>query len=153
QFVAFQSDDNDLIANVSGRNVYLRNLSGTPVTTLVNFNKDNTGPGNAAATDPAITPNGQFVVFVSSATDLSATVTATALQNVYVRNLQSQTNQVASVNTTGTATGNGPSANSVVLGFDAPAITPDGSAVAFTSGASDLVTNDTNGHDDVFVHN
>ena len=63
--------------------------------------------------------------------------------DIFVRDLQSGTTTLVSVNQAGTASGNGFSEN--------PLISADGRFVAFVSEASDLVASDTNGQPDVFV--
>ena len=45
----------------------------------------------------------------------------------------------------------GGQANSGTFGIDYPVLSADGRFVAFTSDASNLVPDDTNGHYDVFV--
>lgn len=65
--------------------------------------------------------------------------------NVLIRDRQLGTTALVSVNRFGTGPGNGPSDG----GY--PLISPNGRFVAFTSAASDLVDNDTNGGWDWFV--
>jgi hypothetical protein len=68
---------------------------------------------------------------------------AKSASNIFVRDLQTGTLTLVSLNSAGTAGGNASSVN--------PVISADGRFVAFESRASDLVANDTNGHSDVFV--
>jgi hypothetical protein len=45
----------------------------------------------------------------------------------------------------------GGQANSGTFGIEYPVLSADGRCVAFSSDATNLVPDDTNGHDDVFV--
>ena len=98
--------------------------------------------GKKSAGDSAISADGRFVAFTSSASDLVANDTNGA-SDVFVFDLKKGTTALVSVNLAGTGTGNG--------GSFGPVISPDGRFVAFVSGASDLIANDTNGKGDVFV--
>lgn len=57
--------------------------------------------------------------------------------------MQTGTTTLVSANRLGTGSGNGPSTT--------PVLSDDGRFVAFSSSASDLVENDTNGQPDIFV--
>jgi Tol biopolymer transport system component len=52
-------------------NVFVRHVDEA-FTTLVNVNRDGTGPGNAPAPEAQLSPGGRFVVFRSTASDLVA---------------------------------------------------------------------------------
>ena len=87
--------------------------------------------------------NGRYVAFVSHAGNL---VTNTMLQEplqVFVRDLVASNTVLISVSTNG----RGGDANSF-----GPMISSNGQFIVFASEASDLVSNDTNGLSDVFVH-
>src|SRR5262249_5319963 len=91
---------------------------------------------------PAISADGRFVAFESDASDLVAGDTnGKGDVFVYDRTLAQMTR--VSVATDGTQ-GDGASTQ--------PAISGDGRYVAFTSSATTLVVGDTNGYEDVFVH-
>jgi Tol biopolymer transport system component len=90
--------------------------------------------------DPTISADGGRVAF-ACATDRIMPGAPTAF-NVYARDMATATTFRVSVDATG-GDADGPS-------FD-PALSADGSQVAFTSTATDLVANDTNGSADVFV--
>jgi Tol biopolymer transport system component len=140
RFVAFDSYANDLVANdnIGTSDVFIRDLQlGT--TTLVSVNRFGTGSGNGDSGWPVISPDGRFVAFQSSATDLVAAFDTNGHSNdVFVRDLQLGTTTLVSVNRVGTGSGNDFSV--------APWITPDGRFVAFSSSATDLVAVfDTNG--------
>jgi Tol biopolymer transport system component len=144
RFVAFVSEASDLVATDTndpgfrGSDIFVRDLqSGT--TTLVSVNKDGTDSGNNRSSVPVISADGRFVAFLSDASDLVAADNNGA-GDVFVRDLQSGTTTLVSVNKDGTDSGNGFSGG-------APAISADGRFVAFTSSAHDLVATDTNSID------
>src|SRR5205823_7807786 len=85
--------------------------------------------------------NGQFVVFQSRATDLTANAT-NGWESIFVRDMASGVTTLVSVNANGDA-GDYSSLN--------PQITPDGRFVVFESMADNLVENDTNKLTDIFV--
>jgi len=103
-------------------------------------------PGGAAGNDhsyfAAISGDGRFVSFASFAGNL-VTGDGNGKSDVYTRDLSSGKMTITSL------------ANSGVLGNDsilgAPAINHDGSVIAFTSYASNLVAQDNNGYADVFI--
>ena len=97
--------------------------------------------GNSNSNLPAISADGRFIVFVSGATNL-VTGDANGINDVFVRDCQSGTTERASV-ATGGAEGNASSYES--------SISADGRFAVFYSDATNLVTGDTNGTNDVFV--
>ena len=122
--------------------VFARNLT-TGVTTLVSVNSAGTGGGNDISYKPAISADGNFVAFNSMASNLSLSDT-NSTSDVFLRNLTTNTTTLVSKNLAGTGGGNGGSYN--------PAISADGSLVAFLSYANSLVSaGDYNGEKDVFV--
>jgi hypothetical protein len=143
RFVAFQSYASDLVANDTNgtRDVFIRDLQ-TGITTLVSVNRFGTNSGNNASERPALSADGRFVAFESGASDLVANDT-NARADVFVRDMQTGTTTLMSVNRTITNGGNDFSTNAQ--------ISPDGRVLAFTSRATDLVASDTNGTNDVFV--
>ena len=105
--------------------------------------------GSSTSSDPAISSDGRFVAFLSLANNLVANDTNGA-RDVFVRDTctgagggcTTDTIRV-SVSTAGAQADSGSST--------APAITPDGRFVAFSSSASNLVAGDLNGVADVFL--
>jgi hypothetical protein len=143
RYVAFQSRSTDLTNNpdLNGTfDVYLRDLQ-TGTTTLISVNPSGAA-GNGSSANPVFTPDGRYVVFQSTASDLVPNDT-NGTTDVFMRDLVTGTTTLVSVNSAGTGSGNGASQNAFV--------TPDGRYVAFESSASNLVPNDTNGATDVFV--
>jgi Tol biopolymer transport system component len=150
QYALFASTSDNLVVGSGGKampeavpahmNVFLRNRQ-TGATVLVSVNAAGTAGGNGDSYPCAISSNGQFAVFQSSASNLVPGDTNSA-GDVYVRDTVNNITTLVSVGTNG-APGNGASGDAV--------ITPDGRYVAFDSAASNLVVLDTNGIQDVFV--
>ncbi|MCH8815340.1 MAG: thrombospondin type 3 repeat-containing protein [Chloroflexi bacterium] len=98
--------------------------------------------GDFGAIDSAISDDGRYVAFASTSSALVPGDT-NGLADVFVRDrLTGETTRV-SVDSLG---------NEGDWNSSRPEISGDGRYVAFRSGASNLVANDTNGIDDVFVH-
>lgn len=141
--VAFVSSATDLLGGAGDTNgvadVFVRDrVAGT--TTRVNLTSAG-HQSSGAASDPAISGDGRYVAFVSSATDLVAGDT-NGVADVFVRDTVAGTTTRVSV-TAGGAQVAGASAT--------PAISPSGDWVAFASTATNLVGGDSNGVADVFV--
>jgi Tol biopolymer transport system component len=100
--------------------------------------------GNGASYRASLTPDGKYMVFVSSATNLvSGEANTNNSSDIFVKNLISGEVKRVSVDSDGNQA-NGHS--------ESPSITPDGRYVVFESRASNLDANDTNNVEDVFVH-
>ena len=101
------------------------------------------GPnGDGASSNPGISRDARFVVFASKASNLVPDDTNGAY-DVFVRDLTLETTERVSV------AGDGTQANA---GSFYPAISGDGRFVVFVSEATNLVPGDTNGVDDIYVH-
>jgi hypothetical protein len=98
--------------------------------------------GNGPSVSPQITPDGRFVLFTSSASDLVTNNNRAFACNLFLRDRASNTTTLVSVNLSG-AGGNGDS----IFGQ----VSTNGRYVVFQSDASDLVAGDTNGVSDIFV--
>ena len=99
--------------------------------------------GNASSAHPAVSADGRWVAFTSRSSNLVAGDTNGA-DDVFLFDQQSGGTIRVSVGPDG-AQGNSYSSGVVSL-------SADGRWIAFTSAASNLVPFDTNGHEDVFVH-
>ena len=110
-------------------------------TTLVSVASDGT-QGNDDSNWPAISADGRYVAFHSTASTL-VPGDSNGTYDIFVRDRQTGATTRVSVASDGTQ-GNGISYS--------PAISADGRYVAFHSGASTLVIGDANGQVDVFVH-
>jgi len=110
--------------------------------TLVSVDTTGTA-GDDFSGNPAISGNGRIVAFQSAAPDLVAG-DGNGTHDIFVRDMAANTTRRVSVDTGG-GDPNGPSLF--------PAVSADGTFVAFISSASDLVAGDNNGRDDVFLRN
>jgi len=137
----FTSSASNLVAGDTNNNndVFVHEVA-TAETTRVSVASDGS-QANSASTESVISPDGRFVAFQSTATNLVADDTD-GTWDVFVRDLAARQTACVSCTARGT-TGNGHS-------FRA-SISRQGRFVAFTSRASDLVAGDTNGEYDVFV--
>ena len=145
RFVAFTGFTNNLVNNDtnSSQDVFLRDMeSGT--TKLVSLNAAGTASGALGGSDLLdITPDARFILFSSHAVDLTSDPDGNGLgTDIYVRDVLNNVTKLVSVNSAGTASGNGTSLEGK--------ISADGRYVVFTSLASDLVANDSNTRD-VFI--
>ena len=142
RFVSFGSNSSGVVAGASGYQVYLRDrVLGT--TELVSAT-DAGVPGNGGSTPSfirGVSDDGRYITFSSIASNLAAG-DGNSASDVYVRDRVDGTTHLVSVATDGSFP-NAPSANQV--------ISADGSVVAFDSGATNLVADDTNAAHDVFV--
>jgi len=148
RLIAFQSRDDQLVEgdrNLAG-DVFVRDLEAD-TTTLVSQRAaplpSLTGLGASVVAAGGLSADGRYVVFVSDADDLAAGDT-NGLADVFVHDLTAGTNLLISINAAADGSGDGVSRDAV--------LSADGHSVAFVSGASNLVNNDTNALDDVFVH-
>ncbi|HVM12348.1 MAG TPA: hypothetical protein VM638_07735, partial [Actinomycetota bacterium] len=142
RFVAFGSAASNLVpGDANGvSDVFVRDrVRGT--TERVSTAADGS-EGNASSGNPAISADGRLVAFHSNASNLVPGDT-NGRQDIFVKDRETGEVRLVSVRPDGTP----PSAASSF-----PAISADGSRVAFHSDAADLVPGDTNGRRDVFVH-
>jgi Tol biopolymer transport system component len=143
RWVLFTSGASDLVTNDNGwwhLDVFLRDRASN-TTTLISENLQHAGGGNSHSAGGSVSTNGRYVLFESAASDLVATDT-NELNDVFVRDTQTQTTTLVSVGVGGLAG----SSN-----CESAAMTPDGRYVAFVSYATNLVAGDTNKIPDVFV--
>jgi len=115
------------------------NASWTPLVSVNSHGQQ----ANGASSNPSIAYGGKHVVFESVATNLGGKDTKDNL-DVFVRNLATKKTTRVSVGRHNKQT-NG---NNFF-----PVISGNGNIVAFQSDSSNLVKNDTNEHEDVFVRN
>ncbi len=142
-FVVFMSDADNLVSNDHNGlviDIFLRNRTNG-VTRLVSVNVGGTGGGNGHSLVSSFTPDGRFIVFESTASDLVSNDT-NRVSDVFVYDRVDGKTVLVSANVAGQS-GNGASSDAV--------ITPAGRYVAFVSTARDLADDDTNGIPDVFV--
>jgi Tol biopolymer transport system component len=151
RYVAFSSEATDLVPGGTtpfGRDVFVRDLK-TATTILVSVDKFGGDGGNSLSFNflgsGIISDDGRYVAFVSLADNLVDNDTNGNF-DVFVRDLQTATTRRESVDVLGRQTSGNPSE----LGERA-AISGDGHYVVFDSVAADLVSNDGNFAEDVFI--
>lgn len=133
RYLAFASDAPDLAAGDTNRvrDIFVRDLQlGTNI--LVSADTNGLAPAKGFSTLPAISADGRYVVFCSTASSLVAGDT-NRYQDVFVRDLTAGTTTLVSVSTNGINSGDG---DSVLLSLSA-----DGRFVLFASPARNLTTN------------
>jgi Tol biopolymer transport system component len=144
--VAFDGLDGSLVGNDNNHayDVFARNLP-TSFTELISAGlaglPSATPNGSCFISSSSVSSNGQYVAFSSEADNLAGG-DANGLRDVFVHDAGSGTNILVSINTNGVP-GNGFSTD--------PAMSGNGRYVAFTSGSSDLVPNDTNNVAEIFL--
>ncbi|THJ24858.1 MAG: hypothetical protein CAF45_003440 [Nitrospira sp. CG24E] len=126
RLVAFVSSATNLVASVSGQQIYVKDRQAGQTTVISKSSGGVVGTGASSA--PAISADGRFVAFVSASTNLVAGVNGT---QIYLHDRQTgQTTLVSKDNSATPAPGNGASAT--------PAISSDGQFVAFASLSTNL---------------
>jgi hypothetical protein len=156
RFIAFGSTATNLVSGVTSgvQQVFLRDActgaTGCTTSTILVSTPDGTTPGGDKSEQPRVSTNGQIVTFASLATNLVASDT-NAVEDVFVRNTCAG---AASGCTKGTVRVSVSAASSPQQGNAAslsPAISGNGHFVTFISFANNLVANDVNGADDIFL--
>jgi RHS repeat-associated protein len=155
--VAFQSDATNLLSGFSSNNgsdydVYVRDLDANGIilntTRLVStIGESEKNGGNDESDWPVLSPDGRYVAFTSAATDLvPGFVDANAGQDdLFVRDLQSNTTVLVTANQAGTAGGSG------LFAFNLPDIRRFAAGTLFfNSSMPDLTPGDRNRFGDAF---
>ena len=148
--VAYESDANNLLGAGVDTNgstdIFLRDRTTPGAETTERVSVDsNEAQVNGDSTNPSISADGSKVAFQSDASNLIASDT-NGTTDIFVRDRILGTTERVSVRSNGIQQIQG-KGNS----FD-PVISADGRYVVFTSDASNLVTGDTNGTPDIFLH-
>jgi TolB protein len=140
-FVAFVSTATNLVTddNNEVEDIFVRDLE-TGVTQRVSLSSSG-DEGNNGSQGPALSADGRYVAFGSGASNLVAG-DSNDVYDVFVRDLETGVTQRVSLDSTG-AEGNGQS--------DGPTLSADGRYIVFLSTATNLVTDDNNGLQDVFI--
>lgn len=150
RYVAFVSYANDLTRNADandGEDVFLRDIIAG-ATWLVSISSSGARAGNGASYSPRsiqTVADAVFILFVSDASDLSASTDMNDAADVFVRDIRGTTHLI-SLARTGNRSGNQASGEPYMF-----VNATGGVYVAFTSFASDLVPNDNNSASDVFL--
>ena len=142
KWVTFESFASNLtfFDSNSQRDVFLHDTT-LSITSRVSVSTFDT-QGNNTSGDPSISSGGRYIAFESLANTLVGNDT-NGVTDIFVHDTTTGITSRVSVSTAGTG-GNSHSGN--------PSISSDGRYVAFDSGADNLVANDTNVTDDIFVH-
>ncbi|MBL8155382.1 MAG: PD40 domain-containing protein [Anaerolineae bacterium] len=142
RWVVFESSASTLVPDsASGwSQIYLHEME-TGQTALISTSIRG-GAGNLASLEPDVSDDGRIIVFWSNADDL-VDGDVNQARDVFAFDRQTGTMRLVSATSDGTA-GNGDSRRAVVSG--------DGRYVAFWSAATNLVANDGNDLEDIFVH-
>jgi len=147
RYVVFSSNAYNLISSdVNGSVVdVFRHDRVDDETIVVNVNRNfQQGSGNRSS----ISADGRYVAFYSTANNLLVGEDGADINNlgdIFVRDIEGNSTELISVSSDGLVQANASSSGSF-------SISPDGRYVAFTSDATNLVGDDTNGFEDVFVH-
>jgi Tol biopolymer transport system component len=130
RYVVFESKATDLVRDDTNNasDVFVRDLAAG-VTQMVSVAPDG-APGNGASTEPVITPDGRYVVFLSTATNLVAADT-NRIADVFIRDLTTATTRLVSAGAVI------PTGASVAL-MATPGVTSDGRYVVFNSTAAGM---------------
>jgi Tol biopolymer transport system component len=142
------------ISRAVGLSIVLASLTAVAPAQPVLVSSVNSGGSSATASgdslNPGISRDGRYILYSSSANNLTTNADGAAFAPVYPAKLNvflydrtNGTTTLVSVNTNGTGGGNGDSF--------AVEISTNGQFALFESAATNLVTGDTNGFNDVFV--
>ncbi len=150
--IVYSSDASDLVDKDTNdvNDIFSFNLT-TPANTLITKIQGNsasvTGSGTAnIAPVGSVSRDGRYVVFTSDANSL-VTGDRNSARDVFLRDTTlpaTDTNALKLVSRTATGSGNQLSSQ--------PFISADGQYIVFSSAATDLVTGDTNGQQDIFLY-
>jgi Tol biopolymer transport system component len=142
RYIVFDSTASNLVVGDTNgdQDVFIRDqVSG--YTTRVSVDSGG-AQANGVSNSPAISADGRYIAYQSLSSNL-VTGDTNSKSDVFVHDRTTGTTTRVSVATDGTQAND----NS-----QRPAISADGRYVAFSSDANNLVAGDTNGCDDVFVH-
>jgi Tol biopolymer transport system component len=142
RYVTFESYATNLVADDTNGwpDIFVHDRQ-TGLTERVSLHTDGTEPDDQC-TDPDITPDGRYVVFMAKASNLVTPPVTNDDYDIYIRDRLTNTTERVSVASDGTG-GNGRSSH--------PAVSDDGRFVSFYSYADNLIASDTNNVADVFL--
>ncbi|MCC6954599.1 MAG: PD40 domain-containing protein, partial [Deltaproteobacteria bacterium] len=140
RYVTFHSDASNLVSGDTNgvTDIFVRDLL-TGTTRRVSVNSSGV-EANGASLRGTLSADGRFIAFVSSASNLVSGDT-NGVDEVFVHDLLTGSTSIASTDTNGTF------ANAAATG---PQISADGQYVAWASGATNLISGDTNGTNDIY---
>jgi Tol biopolymer transport system component len=144
RFVAFSSNATNLVDNDTNKavtDVFVHDRV-TGQTSLISRHTNGT-QGNGNSLGASISADGRFVAYHSQATNLIE-IDTNGRVDIFLHDRQTGQTSLISRHTDGTQGNDGSSFN--------PSISADGRFVAFSSQAQNLIDNDTNNRDDIFIH-
>ncbi len=149
RFVAFASTATNLGPNepTTLHDVYVRDRATQTTERVSNNYLDPTFPGDSSSYVTDMSHDGRFVVMQSSATDLVPGDSNLSIFDIFVHDRSTGLTELVSVDSFGNAA-DGHSFNPAGV---AASISGDGRFVTFQSAATNLVANDTNGRQDIFL--
>jgi hypothetical protein len=162
RFVAFASTATTLVPGAGPtQQIYVRDTctgittstiitTCTPTTYLVSTaTADGTTPGNALSERPSISGAAEFIAFSSLASNFANTTNG--VENIFVRNACFAVDVTCTQSLAIASIPQGTNASPSNGASYVPSISSDGQTVSFLSFASNLVPNDTNGLEDIFL--
>ncbi|MGE5380834.1 MAG: chitobiase/beta-hexosaminidase C-terminal domain-containing protein, partial [Methylocystaceae bacterium] len=131
RYVTFTSAATNLVTGITTSGIYLHDLVTSTTSYLTQ------------GTNPQLSCDGSYIAFYAYDTQQVSPNDTNAADDVYVMNRNTGAIKLLS------CPGSGLQANG---SSDSPCISPDGRLITFRSSASNLVPNDTNGLNDVFIY-
>jgi hypothetical protein len=164
RYIAWKSQAANLtsiaVPDAIASQLYERDMQ-TGQTVMVTVDPTGTAPAsypgsiiaNAGVALEGMTPDGGTIIFSSTATNLTATSNS-GQQQIFLRDMPSETTRMLTLNEAGTAGANGISGETgdESTGPASGYLSRDGSRFLFDSDASDLIAGDRNGSEDIFVY-
>ena len=144
RYIAFASSAMNLVAgDANGQSDIFLHDTQNNTTTRVSVASGGFEAIGGDSKGPSISSDGRYIVFASSATNLVANDTNVA-EDIFLRDTHNNTTTRVSVNSVG--------AEGDFYSRGTPSISSDGRYIAFTSYATNLVANDINLAEDIFLH-
>jgi hypothetical protein len=146
RYIVFESTATNLDPDIttSGLNQIFRKDTVTGEVKLVSSDASGRQVANNASFSPAISDNGRYVVFQSTATNLS-TISTGGIQQIFIKDLGDGSVDLVSRDASGLTAANTPASNAIV--------SADGRYVIFESGATNLSTLPANGGKQIYRKN
>ncbi len=143
RYVAFTSSATNLVSGDTNNDadIFLHDTQ-TGTTTRVSVDSSGNEVTGGGSSNPSISSDGRYIIFPSNATNLVVNDT-NYTEDIFLHDTQTGTTTRVSVDSSGNES-DGSSNNS--------SMSADGRYVTFTSYATNLVANDTNNLNDIFLH-
>ena len=141
RYIAFASNASNLVLDDTNNKMDIFvNDQSSGETTRISVASDGT-QGDHLSQTPSISGDGRYVAFASAASNFA--LNEPFISSIFFHDRDTGNTSLVSVNSEGAP------ANSGAVG---PSISGNGQYITFTSGANNLVSEDTNNYDDVFIH-